>query len=194
MAFSGANNSLEGGEDPWEQWVQGDEERSDGGSELIRVDPEVTLRIRPIQRAVDSPPNKAESEGSDLSQASEEDSEADAEERKSADEELLGAVGGWNPFPKGEGKENKAPPPEWNPWAMNWWSQEGGRQHPQGTQIGQIPRGRTPRRRLRKRPRGARPPRVRWRPAGPLRHPRERGKDPGNGGVRENGKTSGHAS
>ena len=128
MAFSGANKSLGEGEDLWERWVQSDEERSEGGSELIRVDLEITLRIRPIQRAADSPPNKAESEESDLSQASEDCSEADAEERKSADEELLGAVGEWNPFQKEGEKENKAPQLEWNPWAMNWWSQEGGRQ------------------------------------------------------------------
>ena len=96
------------------------------------MDPEVTLRIRPIQRAADSPPKKEESEESDSSQASEEGSEADAEERKSADEELLGAIGGWNPFQREEEKENEAPPAGGNPWAMNWWPQEEGKQPPPG--------------------------------------------------------------
>ena len=101
----------------WDPWSEPEAETSDGGTETLRVDPEVTFRIRPLNTEVEGANAHAGSEASDDT-ISEHSSADEGEDRKSADEELMGAVGGWNPFrDQHSAEEGKG---EYNPWSLKW--------------------------------------------------------------------------
>ena len=101
---------LEGG-DIWDPWSEPETEVSEGGTETVRVDPEVTFRIRPLHNEGDDLKEGSTHSDGSLSEGS---TTEEGEDRKSADEELIGAVGGWNPFQ--EKKEGGS----YNPWSLKW--------------------------------------------------------------------------
>lgn len=106
-----ANFSLEGG-GVWDPWSGEESETSGGGTRSRRVDPEITFRVRPLNKLDNTAQGSQGSEEGESS-LSEDSAGEESGEKKSADEELLGAMKQWKPFPEGRTSEG-------NPWGMPW--------------------------------------------------------------------------